>query len=222
MVTGTAIDLGGTDVTVNRLLVGATGPGQVGTDITTTEGATTINAGASGTAGTLNVFPSTASKGTFTLTATNNTGNTITTLKNAAMGQATVISIPDPGTSTANVLLDTGVNASSTVTQLHVDSGTKTASATSGAATLNKTAGAVTSESITTAAGSTYTLTLTNSAIAAADQVMVSLANGTNTGGTLSLVSVTPASTSVVIIVKNIGASAFNGTIVISYVVFKN
>lgn len=104
---GLAEDRGGTDLTVNSLLVGASGPGQAGTSITTVDNATTVNVGASGTAGTLNVFPATASKGKFVVTATNNTGNTLTTLTNAAMGQATVLSIPDPGAATANVLLDT-------------------------------------------------------------------------------------------------------------------
>ena len=106
---------------------------------------------------------------------------------------------------------------------LQVDTGTKTASATSGAATLNKMAGVITSESITTAAGSDYTLTLTNSDIAAADQVMASVQLGSATTGEPAITSVTPAAGSVVIKVRNIAASAaFNGTIVISFVVFKN
>jgi len=35
-------------------------------------------------------------------------GNTLLTITNAAMGQATVLTIPDPGATTANYLLDTG------------------------------------------------------------------------------------------------------------------
>jgi len=106
---------------------------------------------------------------------------------------------------------------------LALDSGTKTASATTGAATLNKDAGVITSEALTTAAGAAYTLTLTNSSIAAADQVFASFANGTNTQGTLSLGTVTPGSGSVVIKVNNIHASeALNGTIKIAFMVLKN
>lgn len=109
-----------------------------------------------------------------------------------------------------------------TTSALHVDTGTKTATASSGAATLNKMAGVITSESLTTAAGADYTLTLTDSDIAAADQVMASV-QLTTAGGTPAVASVTPAAGSVVIVVQNIHASAaFAGAIKISFVVFKN
>lgn len=110
-----------------------------------------------------------------------------------------------------------------TASLLHVDSGTKTATATAGAATLNKSAGVITSEALTTAAGATYTLTLTDSTIAAADQVMASVQLGTATTGMPVVTTVTPAAGSVVIVVQNIHASAaLNGTIKISYVALKN
>ena len=67
-----------------------------------------IQAGLSGTAGTLISFPATAAKGSLIVAGVANTGNTNTTISNAAMGQASVISIPDPGASTANFLLSTG------------------------------------------------------------------------------------------------------------------
>jgi hypothetical protein len=106
-----------------------------------------------------------------------------------------------------------------TTNYLQVDTGTKTATAVSGAATLNKMAGVVTSESLTTGAGSTYTLTLTNSDIAAADQVMVNVQLGSSTTGTPQLVNADNSAGQVVVIVKNIHASAaFNGTILISFV----
>jgi hypothetical protein len=106
---------------------------------------------------------------------------------------------------------------------LAVDSGTKTATATSGAATLNKNAGAITSESLSTAAAADYTLTLTNSDIAAADQVVASVQLGSSTTGEPAITSVTPAAGSVVIKVRNIAASAaFNGTIIVSFVRFAN
>jgi hypothetical protein len=62
-------------------------------------------AGSSGHAGTLSSFPATASKGSLVLTAVANTGNTTTTISNAAMGQASVISIPDPAGATADFVL---------------------------------------------------------------------------------------------------------------------
>lgn len=104
---------------------------------------------------------------------------------------------------------------------IKVDSGTKTATAVAGAATLNKASGQITTESLTTAAAADYTLTVTDSAIAATDLVMASFQLGTNTTGTPVIRSVTPAAGSLVIKVYNAHASAaFNGTLVISFVQF--
>ncbi len=109
------------------------------------------------------------------------------------------------------------------LTQIELDTGTKTASATAGAATLNKMAGVITSESLTTAAGADYTLTLTNSDIAAADQVFASVQLGSATTGMPTVTTVSPAAGSVVVVVQNIHATAaLNGTIKISFSVFKN
>lgn len=106
---------------------------------------------------------------------------------------------------------------------LRLSTGTKTAAATSGAATLNKLAGVITSESLSTAAGASYTLTLTDSQIAAADQVFASVALGTATTGTPTVTTVKPSAGSVVIIVQNVSAAAaLNGTIKVSYAVVKN
>ncbi len=96
----------------------------------------------------------------------------------------------------------------------------QTASATAGAATLNAPAGIITSESLTTAAGADYTLTLTNSFITATSAVLASVGNGTNTTGDPSLFSVTPAAGSATIIVRNGHATvALNGTLKISFIV---
>lgn len=65
-------------------------------------------AGSSGNAGTLTSFPSTAGNGTFIFSALNAGGAFNTTLRNSVMGQSSVLSLPDPGAATANVLLDTG------------------------------------------------------------------------------------------------------------------
>ena len=64
-----------------------------------------VIAGISGTAGFLQSFPASAN-GSLKIAAVANTGNTITTISNAAMGQASVISIPDPGVATAQFLLN--------------------------------------------------------------------------------------------------------------------
>ncbi len=56
-----------------------------------------VTAGSSGNAGTVTSFPGTATKGSLILAAVANTGNTTTTISNDAMGQASVVNIPDPG-----------------------------------------------------------------------------------------------------------------------------
>jgi hypothetical protein len=97
--------------------------------------------------------------------------------------------------------------------------GIGTATATAGAATLAALNGKITTEALTTAQNVNYTLTITNSRIAAADIVLASVANGTNTQGTPIIVRVTPAAGSVVIIVRNAheSAQALNGTLVVSF-----
>lgn len=94
-----------------------------------------------------------------------------------------------------------------------------TATATAGAATLNADKGKITSEALTTAQDATYTLTITNDKIVATDIVMVSIANGTNTQGTPTLLRVTPGASSIVVVIANAHASAqaLNGTLVVSF-----
>ena len=96
-----------------------------------------VQAGSSGHAGTVASFPATASKGSLLLVGVANTGNTNTTISNAAMGQASVISIPDPAAATADfviapsALVSGNLVAASGTAGLVVDSGV---SLTAGAA----------------------------------------------------------------------------------------
>lgn len=94
-----------------------------------------------------------------------------------------------------------------------------TATASSGAATLNAMAGVVTSEALTTAQNAIYTLTITNSQIAATDMVFASVANGTNTQGTPMIGRVQPGAGSLVVQVinKHATSEALNGTIRVSF-----
>lgn len=73
----------------------------------TTVNATNFDAGASGTAGTVDVFPTTASKGKLALTCADQTGNTTVTVNANAMGQATQVNIPDPGAAASYVVQST-------------------------------------------------------------------------------------------------------------------
>lgn len=64
-----------------------------------------IQVGVGTTAGTFISYPGVANKGSFILAATANTGNTNFTLTNSAMGQATVMTIGDPGVSSSGFIL---------------------------------------------------------------------------------------------------------------------
>src|ERR1700741_1760407 len=64
-----------------------------------------LQAGLSGTAGTLISFPTTAARGSLIVSATANTGNTNTTSTNAAMGQASIVTIPDPANAAGRLLI---------------------------------------------------------------------------------------------------------------------
>lgn len=108
-----------------------------------------------------------------------------------------------------------------TAGSLKVDTGTKTATAAAGAATLNKSSGIVTSEALTTAAGSDYTLTLTNSTIAAGDVPMVQI-DSNGTAGLPMCYSAKCTANTLTVIVRNTHASAaFNAAIKIQYVILK-
>lgn len=75
-----------------------------------TLGVVNLDAGSSGTAGSVDVFPATASKGKLALACANQDGNTTVTVTALAMGQATGISLPDPGAATAYVVLGSQEN----------------------------------------------------------------------------------------------------------------
>lgn len=105
--------------------------------------------------------------------------------------------------------------------QITLDTGTKTATATgttTATATLNKKSGKITSPSLTTAAGGTWTLTLTNNKITAASMVFASVATAGT--GTPAITKVVPGANQVVIQVQNVdAAAAFNNTLVVSLMV---
>lgn len=117
------------------------------------------------------------------------------------------------------------VNASDAVelgagSALVVVGDTGTATSTASAGTVSKQSGTVTSEALTTAAGAAWTLTLTNTKIAATSKVFASVENGTNTQGIPVIGTATAGSGSAVIKVYNLHASqALNGTIKVKFFV---
>lgn len=74
-----------------------------------------LDAGASGTAGSVDVFPGTGSKGKLTVSCADQDGDTVVTLKALGMAQATEIDIPDPGAVTAYQVLSSQANDQSLV-----------------------------------------------------------------------------------------------------------
>ncbi len=66
-----------------------------------------LTAGASGTAGTVTIYPATAANGTVVLSATNSPANKALTITNIAQGQDTTLKIPDCGAATGQIPLVT-------------------------------------------------------------------------------------------------------------------
>jgi hypothetical protein len=67
--------------------------------------------GYNGSAGFQRIFPATLDKGYLHFACVDNVGNFGITVQNAAFGQASTLTIPDPGAAAANFVLDTGVIA---------------------------------------------------------------------------------------------------------------
>lgn len=80
--------------------------------------------------------------------------------------------------------------------------------------------GEATSSSLTTAAGATASITITNASIVATSKVFAAVKNGTNSAGMPVITTITPGSGSAVVVVQNIHASAaLNGTLKLEYFV---
>lgn len=89
-----------------------------------------------------------------------------------------------------------------------------TATGASNASTANGERVIITTEALTTAAGATFTETITDSSVVAASLANCSVALGTATTGMPAVTTTTPGAGSLVVIVQNIHASAaLNGTI---------
>lgn len=155
------------------------------------------------------------------LTITGNLVSGSNTLSNAELA---VLDGITAGTATASkaVVIDSSKNIAGlgTVGLAAIDADSGTATASAGAATLNKMAGKITTNSMTTAAGSAFTLTITNSTIASTDMVFASVNYGG--AGIAKIRNIAPGSGSVVITIHNSDAAAsFNATAVVSFLVIK-
>lgn len=115
--TGTTLNLGGTDEAELDVLDGVT-PGTVTAskalvvdankdlgDLRNLD-AINIDAGSSGVAGSVDVFPASATSGKTSFTATDNSGNTTTTINTAAQAGARNYTVPDAGASASFVMTE--------------------------------------------------------------------------------------------------------------------
>lgn len=195
-----------------------------------TQVATNFDAGASGTAGTVDIFPSTAAKGKIQIAAANSAGDTTTTITNASQAGARTYTIPDAGASasfvmTAGAQTVAGVKTfSSDVTlgtgvTLDLDSATVTLS--SNAATITKYAVQVTSEALTTAAGASQAFVLTLTGATATMLPFITKAGGTNTRKNYQLEAVMTTNTCTVTLYNTEPTNAINGTVIFNLWILK-
>ena len=97
----------GTAVASKALVLGASKEiATITTATITTMNAVNIDAGASGSAGSVDVFPTTASKGKLAITAADSAGDTITTIVNASQAAARTYTVPDAGASASFVMTE--------------------------------------------------------------------------------------------------------------------
>lgn len=81
---------------------------------------TNLDAGASGTAGTVDVFPATASRGKLAITCTNQTGDTEVSLVVGAMAAARTVTLRDPGAAASLLTTTDGTAAATTATAAEI------------------------------------------------------------------------------------------------------
>ncbi len=84
------------------------------------------------------------------------------------------------------------------------------------AVTASGTAGVITTSSLTTASGSSYAITWTNTLISTSSVILLSIMGGTNTKNSLELIATAGSGTSTLTITNNNSAS-LDGTVIIGY-----
>ncbi len=169
-----------------------------------------ITSGSSGDAGSFISFPATSGNGTFIFEALNAGGAYNTSLRNSVMGQSSVISIPDPGASTAKVLLNTGTNDAGTFTVANIVDlkygATPVAQADPASCTISAAAGAANTATVTVqlkdGAGTNLTRSMAFRVYASSASDGLTLASAASTGfsvasGGLSLANGTAITTQI-------------------------
>lgn len=100
---------------------------------------------------------------------------------------------------------------------IDADSGTVTLSSNAG--TVSKMAGVITTESLTTAAGASQALVITNTLVTTTSIVLVTRTGGTSAGGTPIIKAVPTANTITIALDNKHASAAFDGTFILSFLV---
>ena len=117
----TVVVMAGSAVVANHIALFQDTSGTIDDTAATAINNGSLQAGLSGTAGTLISYPATAANGHLIVAAVGNAGNFNTTVSSiSSLGQSSVVTIPDPGAATANFVLDAGTNASGTFTVANI------------------------------------------------------------------------------------------------------
>jgi hypothetical protein len=179
----------------------------------------TLVLGSSGHASSLRIFPGTAANGSLFFVPVNNAGNFVTTISSAAgLAQSTVYTIPNSGAASTNFVVDAGTTTMAAGSKIILDKGTGVCVAN--AVTINKNSGVFTTEALTTAGGASQAIALTNSVITTASVLVCQWNGGSNTTANITIVAVPAAGGATITIVNNTAATALNGTLIISFLVF--
>jgi hypothetical protein len=161
-------------------------------------------------------MPGWLTNGVSQVTALVNTGTTVSPVPLTNLTSQCLIPVDTAGTAGAEpiTVAATPAQIAAFATQLIYNSATSTA----GAATLARNGGVILTEALTTAIGSHYTMTVTNSLVAVADPpIQVQIHGVTATAGQMQVDSVTNAAGSFVAIFTNVGTAAVNGTMAIAF-----
>jgi len=118
----------------------------------------------------------------------------------------------------STVLVNNAANALAPGANIALAKGTATT--TGGAATINQQSGVLTTPALTTAAGSSYVITLTNSFLTTSSVFLTSLQGGTSTANNITITSTPGAGTGTVTITNENSVTALNGTLIIGFAVF--
>jgi hypothetical protein len=125
--------------------------------------------------------------------------------------------VADSGIGTANVMQLNATNTLSGSGSIILVKGTGIEA--SNAVTINNQAGVITTSSLTTAGGASYTITFTNSFITTSSVVLPVLMGGTNTTKNITLQATAGNGTSTLTIYNNTAATALDGTILIGFLI---